>query len=75
MTINVIDNSLWVIKSKKVRFFFLPDTAELWLSVKAQGEFLHCEISCGMRVMEAIISNGNSNCSKPLVSLFHISTC
>lgn len=51
MAFNVIDNSLGVIKSKKVRFAFFPDTAQLWLSVKAQGDFFHCEISYGMRVM------------------------
>lgn len=50
MAFNVMDNSLWVIKSKKVRFSFFPDTAELWLNVKAQGDFFHSE-TFGMRVM------------------------
>lgn len=51
MAFNVIDNSLWVIKSKKVRLSFFPDTAELWLIVKAQGDFFHCETFYGMSVM------------------------
>lgn len=51
MAFDAINNSLWVIENKKVRFLFFPDTAEPWLRIKSQGDFVCYEISYGIRVM------------------------